>query len=447
VSKIVHPASFIRHKADAMNIFRASMWQMHPENRTKEALKVVDGHLQINGTSYDISERPVWVIGAGKAAHTMAAAVEGVLGDHIADGLIITTPGASFNSKRILALPGSHPLPSDASLAASIELDRVAQRIPKDALVIALVSGGTSSLVTLPPNGIHIDDISHTVDILLRCGAGISDINTIRRHLCQLKGGNLAQKLRSTHLITLVYSDVPCDRLHDIGSGMTVPDPTSFADALHVIDQFGLAAMIPVPVLKYLQEGAESKHPENPKSQAEIDTHHQIVMLGSSEILAKCVASQAEAHGYKATVFNPAYNTTARIQSLEMVSRVKESELTFGTKHVLIFHGESKVHVTGRGKGGRNQELALLLLLALEENSVPWTLMSIGTDGIDGNTDAAGAFAYNGLLTLARHNGYSPEGFLLDNDAYHFFLGTDTLIRTGPTGNNMTDLQILILDP
>jgi glycerate 2-kinase len=447
VSKIVHPESFIRHKADAMNMFRAAMWQMHPENRTKEVLQVVDGQLQVNGISYDISERPVWVIGAGKAAHTMAAAVEGVLGDHIDDGLIITTPDASFTSRRILALPGSHPLPSDASLAASIELDRLVRRIPNDALVIALVSGGTSSLVTLPPNGIHIDDVSQTVDILLRCGAGISDINTVRRHLCQLKGGNLAKKLRSTHLLTLVYSDVPGDRLHDIGSGMTVPDPTSFADALNVIDQFGLAAMIPVPLLRYLQEGADSKHPENPKSQAEFETHHHIVMLGSSDILAKHVASQAEAHGYKATVFNPAYNTTARIQSREIASRVKETALTFVGKQVLIFHGESNVHVTGQGKGGRNQELALLVLLALEENSVPWTLMSIGTDGIDGNTDAAGAFVYNGLLSLARHHGYSPEGFLLDNDAYHFFLGTDTLIRTGPTGNNMTDLQILILDP
>jgi glycerate-2-kinase len=181
--------------------------------------------------------------------------------------------------------------------------------------------------------------------------------------------------------------------------------------------------------------------------QGDLASNHQIVILGSSAILAQQVALHAESTGYRATVFNPAYDTTARIQSREIASRVRECASTASDKQVLIFHGESKVHVTGNGKGGRNQELALLVLLALEEISVPFTFMSIGTDGLDGNTDAAGAFVYNGLLRLARHHGYSPEGFLLDNDAYHFFLGTDTLIHTGPTGNNMTDLQIMIIDP
>jgi len=447
VSRILHPETYHKHKADALNMFRASMWHMHPDNRIRDVLEAGDGHVTINDTSYDISRHPIWVLGAGKAVHTMATAIEGVLGDRISDGLIITAPGSTFTSKRILSLQGSHPLPTNASLAASLEMERMVRRIPENALVIALVSGGSSSLVSLPPSGIHIDDIAQTVDILLRSGVGISDINTVRRHLCQLKGGNLALKLRSKQLVTMVYSDVPGDKLHDIGSGLTVPDPTTFADALNVVDHNGLRAMIPMSVLRYLQEGADGQHTDNPKTQGDLDLNHQIVMLGSSAILAQHVTSQAEALGYKASVFNPAYDTTARNQSREIASRVKDSLMHSSEKQVLVFHGESKVHVTGGGKGGRNQELALLVLLALEEISVPWTLMSIGTDGIDGNTDAAGAFVYGGLLPLARHNGYSPEGFLLDNDAYHFFLGTDTLIRTGPTGNNMTDLQILIIDP
>jgi glycerate 2-kinase len=430
-----------------MNMFRAAMWYMHPDNRIRENVTVESGQIRINNTSYNLGQHPIWVVGAGKAAHTMAAALETVLGDHISDGLIITTPGSDATSRRILSLPGSHPLPTSASLAASLELDKFVRRIPENALVIALISGGTSSLVTLPPNGIHIEDVAQTVDVLLRSGAGISDINTVRRHLCQLKGGKLAQKLRSRHLVTMVYSDVPGDRLHDIGSGLTVPDPTSFDDALNVIDQYGLKALIPVPVLRYLQEGTDANIPENPKMMAELEMNHQTVMLGSSTILAHQIAAQAESIGYKATVINPAYDTTARIQSREIASRVKDVTFSASGKQVLIFHGESKVHVTGQGMGGRNQELALLVLLALEEFSVPFTFMSIGTDGVDGNTDAAGAFVYNGLLRVARHHGYSPEGYLLDNDAYHFFLGTDTLIRTGPTGNNMTDLQIMIIDP
>lgn len=444
---IQHPELFLSHKADAMNMFMASMWHMHPENRIPEIVTVDDRYVRIDGTGYHLDRHPVYVIGAGKAAHTMAMALETILGDHIYGGLIITTPDSECKSNRILSLQGSHPLPSHASLAASIELDRFVRRIPQNALVIALVSGGTSSLVTLPPDGIHIDAIAKTVDVLLRSGAGISDINTVRRHLCRLKGGNVAHKLRSKHLVTMVYSDVPGDRLHDIGSGMTVPDPTTFADALIVIDNHGLRASIPVSILRYLQDGADAKHPENPMLQGDMVANHQIVILGSSAILAQQVASYAESTGYRATVFNPAYDTTARIQSLEIASRVRDIASSESDKHVLIFHGEGKVHVTGNGKGGRNQELALLVLLALDEISVPFTLMSIGTDGVDGNTDAAGAFVYNGLLRLARHHGYSPDDFLLDNDAYHFFFGTDTLIRIGPTGNNMTDLQIIIIDP
>ncbi len=445
--QIVHPEYFARHKSDALNIFRSSMWHLHPGNRIRDFVSVENGHLHVNDTVYDVGERQIWVIGAGKAVHSMAEAIEGVMGNLIHDGLIVTAPGAHVSSNRILSLQGNHPVPSAASLAASIELDRFIRRIPKGALVLALISGGTSSLVTLPPDGVLVDDIARTTDLLLRSGAGISEINTVRRHLCKLKGGNLARQLRPQNLVTLMYSDVPGDSLHDIGSGMTVPDPTRFADALDVIDQHGLRALVPMPVLRYLQEGADGVHPDNPITQNELGLNHQIVMMGSSGLLASQVARQAEALGYRATVFNPAYDTTARNLARDIASRVREKAMQSNDRQVLVFHGESKVHVTGGGKGGRNQELALLVLMALEEFSLPWTLMSVGTDGIDGNTDAAGAFVYNGLLPLARHHGHSPEGYLLDNDAYHFFLGVDTLIRTGPTGNNMTDLQIMIIDP
>lgn len=447
MEKMIHPDRFVRHRTDAMNMFRASMWHLHPENRIREVISFDKGILHVNGTDYAVGDSPIWVIGAGKAVDTMAASLETAIGDQIQDGIIVSQKGSDFSSRRILNLSGDHPLPSDASLAASLELDRTVRRIPSDAIVIALISGGVSSLVTLPPPGVRVHDVAITVDVLLRSGAGISEINTVRRHLCQLKGGRLARKLRADHLLTLVYSDVPGDRLHDIGSGLTVPDPTSFADALEVLDKYSLQALTPVPVLRYLKEGADGFHADTPKSQADIGINHQIVTLGSSGLLADQVVVQAELMGYQAQVFHPAYDTSARQQSRDIATRLRDSLQKQAGRQVLVFHGESRVHVTGNGKGGRNQELALLVLLALEEISVPWTLMSIGTDGIDGNTDAAGAFAYNGLLPLARHNGLSPEGYLLDNDSYHFFEGTDTLIRTGPTGNNMTDLQILILEP
>lgn len=441
------PESYLRHRADATSMFEASLHQLHPDIRIRDVISQQVGNLCIDGMDYAIDNRPVWVIGAGKAAHTMAASIESVLGNTIHSGIVITQAGVHFSSDRIRHLAGDHPLPSDASLAASLELERIILEIPEQALVIALISGGASSIVTLPPIGVHIDDVAMTVQALLKSGAGISDINTVRRHLCQLKGGQLARMLKAQHLVSLIYSDVPGDRLHDIGSGMTVPDPTSFEDAIRVLDRIGLRHEIPASVVRHLENGAQGFYPENPKSQSDIGSEHQAVLLGSSAMLADQVAVHARQMGYMAHVYHPAYDTSVRVQAHEIATRVRECIQKTDRRQVLIFHGEGRVHVTGRGKGGRNQELALLVLLALEEISVPWTLMSIGTDGIDGNTDAAGAFVFNGLLPMARHVGYSPEGYLLDNDSYHFFEATDTLIRTGPTGNNLTDLQILIIEP
>lgn len=444
---IVHPESFTRHRADAQKLFDTSMWHMSPQMRIRDLISYNNGILQIGGDQYSLDDDPVWVIGAGKAAHTMASSLEDVLGDVISGGFIISQRGVAFHSSRIKCMGGDHPLPSDASLAASLELDRTIGQIPPNALVIALISGGTSSLVTIPPIGIRIDDVAQTVDVLLKSGAGISEINAVRRHLCQLKGGRLAQKLQARRLVSLIYSDVPGDRLHDIGSGLTVPDPSHFVDALEVLDRYRLRSTTPDPVLRYLLEGVDGLHPETPKPQTDMGISHQVVMLGSSGLLADQVVVQAVTMGYQSEAIHPAYDTTARQQAEVIAAKVKECAGYASKSQVIVYHGESRVHVTGNGKGGRNQELALLVLLALEEISVPWTLMSVGTDGIDGNTDAAGAFVYNGLLSVASQLGYTPESYLHNNDSYHFFESIDTLIRTGPTGNNMTDLQILIIEP
>jgi len=441
------PNFYLQHTIDAMNIFRAGMWSMHPSVKIPNLLKVNGNILSVDDIEIQIYNRPIYVFAAGKAAHTMSEAFEEVLGDLIYDGLAITITGTSYRSDRIQSLESSHPLPDQRSLAASIELYRFIKSIPSNAIVFALISGGTSSLVSYPPEHISIDDVAETTNLLLKSGAGIDQINTVRRHLCRLKGGRAAKLLKANQLISLLYSDVPDNNLENIGSGLTVPDPTTFQDALAVCNKFKLTASLPESVRTYLEEGAAGKRNDTPKSYDDFKATHHNYILASSAILADVAALSAKKMGYNAKVHHPAYTDSIRHVASEIAIRAKEYIAKNEGSAALFFHGESTIHVTGSGMGGRNQELALHVALAMEEVTTPWTLMSVGTDGIDGNTEAAGAFAYSGMLQAARHDGYSPEGYLLDNDAYHFFRERDCLILTGPTGNNLTDFQILIIDP
>lgn len=422
------------------------MWSMHPKQRIHESVRLDGDMLAVGEKTIVLGNRPIWLIGAGKAAAAMAETLESVLGNRIEDGLVVVPKGSKASSSRILYLEGGHPLPDSASVAASLELRNVIRSIPADALVFALISGGTSAMVCLPPDGIDVRDMAVAYRAILDCGANIREMNTIRRHLCQLKGGRAAKLLRGCDLVTLVYSDVPGDAYEDIGSGMTVPDPTTFADAVAVVKKYNLDLRFPPSVLSHLEAGEAGRVEDTPKSAQDFRCSQEIHMLGSSKLLAEAVAASARGFGYQATAYHPAYDSNVRLVASDIAARVREVMQGREGRQALIFHGESTVRVTGGGKGGRNQELALQAALVLEEISVPWTLLSLGTDGKDGNTDAAGAFAHGGLTQAARHQGHSPEGYLLDNDAYNFFMAVNTLVKTGPTGNNLTDLQILLID-
>lgn len=427
-------------------MFRAGMWSLHPAQRINQTVRLEGDMMTVGDKTIVLGSRPVWLVGAGKAAAAMAESLEKVLGDRITDGLVVVPKGSKAASDRILFLEGGHPVPDAASVAASLELRNVIRSIPSDALVFALISGGTSAMVCLPPEDIDVRDMAIAYRAILDCGANIGEMNTIRRHLCQLKGGRAAQMLRKCDLVSLVYSDVPGDAFEDIGSGLTVPDPTTFADAMAVVKKYNLDLRFPPPVLSYLEAGAAGQVDDTPKTARDFRCRQEIHMLGSSRLLADAVVTAAQGFGYQATAYHPAYDANVRLVASDIAARVREVVQSRQGRQALVFHGESTVRVTGRGKGGRNQELALQAALVLEEISVPWTLLSLGTDGKDGNTDAAGAFAHGGLTQAARHQGHSPEGYLLDNDAYHFFLAVNTLVKTGPTGNNLTDLQILLID-
>lgn len=428
-------------RADASDIFRLTLSSMKPEKLVRRALHVQDDTLTVNETSFSLNNRPVYILGAGKAAARMAAGAESVLGAHIRDGLVIGPqslgqPGPGLaRLERIQLFSGTHPKPDETSLASTLELMKLARNIPEEALVLVLISGGASSLMEAPAGKLELEDVRQTYDTLLRCGAVIQEMNTVRKQLSAIKGGKLLNMLNAREVISLIISDVPGDDPAFIASGPTTPDQTTRQDALHIIDKHGITDKLPQPVLDFL------------KQQDDIDSagftgEHHTCMVGTSRIFAEEAGLHARSKGYKVDVAEEAYTESANVVAGQMLKRVPK--LRIGRK-AFIFHGESTIQVSGNGRGGRNQHIALLLAegLAGRKNVVA---LSAGTDGIDGNVPVAGAFADGDTLSRAESLGLDIQEYKANFDSYHFFKSLNELIITGPTGNNVMDFQLILCD-
>ena len=283
--------------------------------------------------------------------------------------------------------------------------------------------------------------------LLLESGASIQEMNVVRKHLCELKGGKLGAVLAHTNLITLISSDVPGNEVSTIGSGVTVGDPSKFKDAKSILEHYELWEKIPLSIQTHLQLGVEGVIAENPKPNDSIFNNHEVKIIHSAENLAAQIAEYFKAQGFDTYIAPEAYSdnvrSIAKIISSKAIS-VLSKNYPVNKPAALVFYGESYVEVKGKGKGGRNQELALACAISLEgQHDV--TLISLGTDGIDGPTDAAGAIIDSFTTLKARKKKLNPEEFLIHNDSYHFHEHMGTLIKTGPTDNNFMDLQILIV--
>lgn len=418
----------------ASDTFLSALRMMKPEHLVGNVIKTSDKSLTINGKGFDWPvDGNMYVLGAGKASAAMAAGLERSLGNRIRDGIVISPAGTSSVLNRIQAFPGSHPLPDEDTLASTLELMAFARSIPKGSLVVFLMSGGASSLMECPEDGIELEDLQSTYNLLLKSGAGIHEMNLVRKHLSAVKGGKLLQLLDGCKVINLILSDVPGDDPRHIGSGPTVPEPSTKADALKVIGKYGLEDKLPQSVLDFLSVDADgSKEPV---------TEPENFLIGTSLIFAQTAAGIIEKNGFDAEVLPEAYDAPVE-QVADIISKkIKKSK---GRK-ALIFHGESTVNVTGGGLGGRNQHLALLVAEAISgmENVV---LLSAGTDGRDGPVDAAGAIADGTTLRRAKAMGLDPAKTVSNFDSYHFFKSLGDLIFTGPTGNNLMDFQLVLID-
>jgi glycerate 2-kinase len=387
------------------------------------------------------AERPFHVIAAGKASAAMTRAAIDVLGDRLQGGVVIGLAAIPAD-ERFRSVVGEHPQPGEGSVAAGRAALALARRLPSGDHLLVLLSGGASSLMAAPAPGLTLADKRTATGVLLRAGADITALNAVRKHLSAIKGGQLAAACAGA-TTTFAISDVVGNDLSVIGSGPTVPDTTSFGDALAVIDRFGGRAAYPPAVVRRIVDGASGALGDTPKPDGR-SLRANAWVIGSRDEAMRGAAREAEARGFRTVVLTAPVVGEARRAGEAFVAEALAVARAAGGKVCVIASGETTVTVRGQGRGGRNQELALAASRALSGAGHDVIVASVGTDGVDGPTDAAGAIADTTTLDRARQAGLVPQTFLDRNDSNAFFAALGDLIHTGPTGTNVGDLQILL---
>lgn len=382
----------------------------------------------------------------GKAAFTMASAAEAVLGDAIADGIAVGV-SAPLPLSRVRAHVAGHPIPDERGLAAAEQIERMADALGRDDVLVVLVSGGASALLPAPPPSVPLAEKAALTSALLRAGATIQELNTVRKHLSRLKGGGLARRASPARVIALVLSDVVGDDLATIASGPVTPDPTTYGDALAVLEDRGVRDVSP-RATRHLEDGARGAVPETPKPGAAEFRRVRSVVIGSTRLSVDAAAREARRSGLRPLVLTTTLQGEAREIGPALVSVLREC-IERGRPArppvCLLAGGETTVTVRGDGHGGRNQEIAVAAVASLARCPVPALIASLATDGIDGHSDAAGGIADTRSLGRARALGLAPPAaFLAASDSSAFLAPLGDLIITGPTGTNVVDLTVLL---
>jgi hydroxypyruvate reductase len=388
---------------------------------------------------------PVRVVAAGKAAVPMARAARALFGDRIRAGLIVgVEPLATAETGGFEVVVGGHPTPSASSEHGGRRALELAASLRADETLVVLLSGGASALMAVPADGLSLEDKQAATRQLLRAGADIYALNTVRKHVSAIKGGWLVA-CAAGPCVAFAISDVVGDDLSVIGSGPTVPDASTFRDALDVIQRFGGDPAFPRAVVDRLRGGAEGRVRETPKPSDPTLARAQTTVIGGRRDAMEGAVREADARGYQVIRIDDAVVGDARVAGPSHLRAVVAKAAGTGRPACAISSGETTVRVTGGGKGGRNQEFGLACAEVLAAIGVPAVLASVGTDGIDGPTDAAGAIVDSTTLERARAARLEPRAFLERNDSYSFFEALGDLIRTGPTGTNVGDLQVILL--
>jgi hydroxypyruvate reductase len=416
---------------------------LDPGALLRKKIQYQNGIVQWDGPSYRvIPNRSVYLIGAGKGSARMAEALEQILGDAITDGVVVTKDGYGLPGRKVRIIEAGHPIPDEAGEAGAKEVLALVRHAKRGDLVIGLWSGGGSALLPLPISGVSLQAKQQVTDLLLRSGAVIGEINTVRKHLSQIKGGQLAQAVGPARMVNLILSDVVGDRLDVIASGPTVPDPTTFGSAIEILKRYHLWEEIHSSIRRVLEEGARGERSETPKR---LGRQIENVLVGNGEKVVNEAARRLKAMGFRPQILTRGLEGESREVAKVLVALAKEIQHRQKRNRIcLIVGGETTVTVRGKGKGGRCQEFALSAALSLD-GTEGITAAAFSTDGTDGPTDAAGAVADGETVRRAARKGMDARRALAENDAYTFFDMLDDLIRTGPTRTHLNDLYLLLI--
>ncbi|MDA1000166.1 MAG: glycerate kinase [bacterium] len=436
----------------AESIFRAGLDAVHPARaveavlrieRTARAERLICGKARIPLSPAG----RIILIGAGKAAPLMARGAENVLGRRIAGGLIVVPVGGALPCRRVEVREAAHPIPDAAGVRAAREIARWTEEAGPEDVLLLLLSGGGSALLTAPAEGLTLADKKKTTALLLRAGAPIDVLNCVRKHLSTLKGGQLGKRIAPARGLVLYISDVVGDRPDTIASGPACGDPSTFADAQKYMKEFRVWTKIPARVRRRISAGSAGKIPETPSpSDHALARIHHVCAARNGDAL-QAAAAKARSLGYRPRILTRSLEGEAREAGrfLAAIAReMKDGKGPFRRPACLLAGGETTVTVQGRGRGGRNQELALSFALEMKDRAGV-CLLAAGTDGRDGPTPAAGAFVDGDTIPRAIARRLAPSAFLANNDSHGLFQQTESLITTGPTGTNVMDMAVLLV--
>jgi len=432
----------------AERLYRVGLVAVDPKKAVGTHFKREGTQLHFGDKTFDLNRfERILVVGAGKASAPMAVALEEILGDRITAGIVNVKYGYTDEVKKIRLVEAGHPVPDEKGMeGALLMVDLVSGATEKD-LVICLISGGGSALMPLPVEGISLQQKQEVTKLFLACGATINEMNALRKHISRVKGGQLARLAAPATLLSLILSDVVGDPLDVIASGMTVPDTSTFEEVYGIFKKFGILEAVPQNILAHVESGRKGAIPETPKEGDPIFTRVVNLVIGSNMLALQAIEKAATSLGYRSLIFSSFIEGEAREVAKVLIGLAKEVRKTnhpIGAPACLIFGGESTVTIRGKGMGGRNQEMTLSAALCLE-GMRDMLFLSLGTDGSDGPTDAAGAVADGETIRRARKVGIKALEYLQENDSYHFFERLGDLIKTGPTNTNVNDIQIILV--
>jgi hydroxypyruvate reductase/glycerate 2-kinase len=432
----------------AEQIFAAGVGSVLPDKMISEHLRISGSRLAAGNLDIPLEEiHHIYVIGAGKAGALMAGKTEALLGSRITRGHVVVKYGSGRKLERVIVTEAGHPVPDKNGFAATREILEIASEASENDLVLCLLSGGGSALLADHPEGSSPEEMMTINNLLLRSGADINEMNAVRKHLSGVKGGRLAKAVYPATLVSLILSDVIDDPLDVIASGPTVPDPSTFDDALEVLERYGLTRQIPENILRYLKDGSLGMHPETPKAGDPVFTRTHNILAGTNRIALEAASARASGMGYNPIILDSRLRGDVLKASEYLVETalIYQYDIMVKKPACLLFGGETTVKVTGDGAGGRNQHLALYSSLLLK-NKPGITLLAAGTDGNDGPTDAAGAVVSSETISRAMAKNIDPRKYLEEFDSYNFFKKAGGHVITGPTMTNVMDMVVIIVE-